>query len=277
MVSFNDLKDIYLFSGVNISFSEERRKDLRYACETAYVYHTSLNPNGPEPFEYLDYAKKDIAKADVHGAIDGISNAKRAIHLVIDKYFELLGLDRAYAKASFPAKIEVMELLNAFPTRLIERLNKKRNLIEHEYRTIAREEVIEFIDIAEMFLLLAHPYLKHTTTGALVGIQDDERCIEWTIQPEGEVHIYDIPNQSFIDTPIGKVFYNVDPHKELEKTLLETIIISKTNREHWLSYLDFFVYMTKNQATQMPMSETGGKGIQQKRFSRFYFGPPDDL
>jgi hypothetical protein len=275
LITFDDLKENYLFAGVDLDFAEGRRQILRYAFENAYAYCTPLCLKGPGPFEYLDYAKRDVAKGDTQGAINGISNAKRAIHLTIDIFFKLLGLENAYYRARFPAKLELMELLNAFPTQLINNLNQKRNLVEHKYLAVAPEEAKEFVHIAEMFLLLVHPYLKHVTIGAIVGLQGNECCFEWRLEPlENKIRLYEVADQSHIDTPVGRVYINYQPAVSLAKKLIGEVKITKANCQEWLPYLDLFVYMTRKNATQMPRADSRGSSMYFVEHGSVYIGSP---
>lgn len=255
MVTLDELRYKYLIADTEIGFAEGRRKILRYVLENAYANYTSINRDGPQPFEYLNFAKKNIAAGSKNGAIDGLSNAKRAIHLTMEALFDLLGLGGAYARARFPTKLEVMQLLNAFPTRMIDNLNKKRNLVEHEFQAIELDEVSDFVDVAEMFLLLAHSYLKHTVVGAFVGIEHDDRCLEWAINfRESQLLISEVVGQSFIESPMGRVYYDISIEDE-DKQLLHTIKIGKSNREDWLTYLDLFVYLTRRNAAELLESD----------------------
>jgi len=38
--------------------------------------------------------------------------------------------------------------------------NKKRNLVEHEYISVKHQEAVDFVDIADMFLLLSYLWLS---------------------------------------------------------------------------------------------------------------------
>jgi len=70
--SLEDIKRDYLIAGQTIGFSEGRRRFIRYCLETEYIFFTLINENGPEPFDYLNYAKQDILTSDIHGAINSI-------------------------------------------------------------------------------------------------------------------------------------------------------------------------------------------------------------
>jgi len=251
VVTIDRLKEKYFLRGVDPDFAIGRRANLRYALENASAYLTHLNPKGPEPFQYLQYAKADISSGTHRGALNALGNAKRAVHLTIAGFLRLIGLGRAYAKANFPAKLELLKNLDAFPTQAIDNLNRKRNLVEHEYVEVDIDEVNNFVEISEMLLLLAYPYLKHAVIGTLVGIEGDNRCFEWFLELEqGDIQIYEVETCNFIDTDIGRIYYSV--RSEDKRLQIQTVRMTRTNVEEWLPYLDLFVYCTKKTATQLP-------------------------
>jgi hypothetical protein len=205
----------YFVAGQTIGFSEGKRRFIRYCLETGYNYLTLVNENGPEPFDYLNYAKQDILTGDVHGAINSINNAKRAVHLTIDALLDLWGLKHAYAKEHFPIKLNVLRNLEAFPVSFLNNLNHERNLLEHDYKSADPDKATDFIEVTEMFLMLAYPYLRHISARAIVGLEKDERCLEWTIESKkNSIAVYEIINQRFVETELGKVYINVETRSE---------------------------------------------------------------
>jgi len=204
-----------------------------------------LNPKGIDPFEYLDFAKSDISTKNTKGAINGLGNAKKAIHLTIDCFFEVLGLAKAFRKSNFPTKLDIIRQLEAFPTNVVNNLNKKRNYVEHDYKTIDINEAIDFIDITEMFLRLCYPFLKHMVIGIHVGLKDNIKDIEWRLNPiKSQINIYENLNSESFNSPIGIIYYNFSDD-ENDRRHLKTINIQKSNLDDCLSYLNTFIYCTK--------------------------------
>jgi hypothetical protein len=245
---FENIKEYYILCNVNPNFSVGMRSNLRYSCEYLYSCIMELNPRGIEPLEYLNFAKSDIYTNDVRGAINGLGNAKKAIHLTIKCFFEILGLEKAYKKSNFPTKIDVIKSLEAFPTNVIVNLNKKRNFIEHEYKSIGPKEVIDFIDITEMFIRLCYPFLKHMVIGIRVGIKEDERDLFWILDPKKfRVNIYENLNSKSFSSSIGRIYYGDINNNELFKRNIKTINIMKSNIDEWIPYLNTFIYCTKRE------------------------------
>jgi len=153
-MDIENIKDSYILCNIDPDFAVDGRANLRYACEYRYASLMELNPEGLDPFDYLNFAKSDVSAKDVRGAINALGNAKKAIHLTVDCFFEILGLLKAFGKSDFPTKLDIIQQLEAFPINVTKNLNSKRNYVEHEYRTIDISEAIDLVDITEMFLRL---------------------------------------------------------------------------------------------------------------------------
>ncbi|MHB1347840.1 MAG: hypothetical protein ACYCXK_10145 [Candidatus Humimicrobiaceae bacterium] len=207
-----------------------------------------LNPEGIEPFEYLNFAKSDISTNDIRGAINGLGNAKKAIHLTIECLFEILGLAKGFEGARFPVKLEIIKSMDSFPTSIIENLNKKRNFVEHEYKKVDPKEVVNFIDITEMFIRLCYPFLKHMVIGVRVGIKEDERDLFWMLNPHKSlITIYEKLKSKSLNSPIGRIYYDDVDSDETSTRHLKTINIMKSNIDEWMPYLNTFIYCTKRE------------------------------
>lgn len=244
---FENIKDDYILCNDDPNFSVGARSNLRYSSECLYACLMKLNPEGIGPFEYLNFAKSDISTNDIRGAINGLGNAKKAIHLTIECFFEILGLAKVFKGSKFPIKIEIIKSMDAFPTNIIENLNKKRNFVEHEYKSVDPKEVIDFIDITEMFIRLCYPFLKHMVIGIRVGIKEDERDLFWMLDPnKSQVTIYKNLNSKSFNSPIGRIYYDAASDK-ISTRHLKTINIMKSNIDEWIPYLNTFIYCTKRE------------------------------
>lgn len=244
----NNIKEIlsdYIIKRVDPYFSQGHRSNLRYAAKV-YIYAVlmEINPKGIDPLDYLYFAKADLLSKDLRGVINAIGNAKRAIHLLIDSFLELFGLKKIYGDDNFPTKLEIIERIEAFPTRLLKNLNKKRNLIEHEYDQIEFDEAEELVEIAEIFLKLCYPYLKYSQIGTRLGEINSDKDIEWLLNPKiSEITISECQGASKIETEHGIIYYNL--HYKTEKTKVKSIKMNKTNVEEWIPILNTFLYCTQ--------------------------------
>lgn len=137
--------------------------------------------------------------------------------------------------------------MEAFPTNIIVNLNKKRNFVEHEYKSVDPKEVIDFIDVAEMFIRLCYPFLKHMVIGIRVGIKEDERDYFWILDPNKSlINIYENSNSKSFSSPMGRIYYDAIGSKP-SKRYLKTINIMKSNIDEWMPYLNTFIYCTKRE------------------------------
>jgi hypothetical protein len=244
-MDIEDVKDCYILCNIDPNFAVGRRANLRYACEYVYASLIELNPGGLEPFDYLNFAKSDISAKDIRGAINALGNAKKAIHLTVDCFFEMLGLLKAFRKSDFPTKLDIIQQLEAFPTNVTKNLNSKRNYVEHEYKTIDISEAIDLVDITEMFSRLCYPFLKHMIIGIHVGLKGNSKDISWVLNPyESQICIYENLNSKSFNSPVGIIYYDFSKD-ENDRTLLEAINIRDSNLDDWLPYLNTLVYCTK--------------------------------
>ena len=138
------------------------------------------------PDEFINYAKKDIVLADKHGLVNAMSNAKRAIECQTDTVLDSLTgveLKRRNAldtlprfdvrRGNLPHKLKLLREMGVAAPIIVEKVNRQRNLLEHEYELSERSKVEEAIDIAELFVAACSKSLRAfpEQTAELVGIQ----------------------------------------------------------------------------------------------------------
>ncbi len=103
--------------------------------------------------EFLQIAEKDLEQNSNHGNINALTNAKRAIDCQVEAIIKVLGLKR---EKQFPQKIERIREIGLIAPRILGRLNKVRNLLEHEFKLPEREKVEDAVDVAHLFVELSH-------------------------------------------------------------------------------------------------------------------------
>jgi hypothetical protein len=128
--------------------------------------------------------------------------------------------------------------------------------VEHEYIHVDPDRADDIVELSELFLHMAYPYLRHAVIGAFVGVEDENCCQEWFIDLcKAEVVIRDVPTNYYVDLPIGRVHYNLKHANNVVPRF--TIAISRTNQDEWFPYLDLFVYCTKRATLRLPKDERG--------------------
>ena len=268
VTDIENLKKDYHFRGHDADFSVGRRQKLRYAVKCLSVFLTQINSGGPEPIDYLKYAKSDLACKSDQGPINALSNAKRSVHLLIDTFLRMWSLDKLYSKSKFPEKLKLLSDLNALPVRMADMLNHKRNIIEHDYKSVTDKEAFDFVDVAEMLLLICQPYFRGAVVGAYVGIDDDNRCFEWCLKTrQNEVQVFEIKCDEFIETDFGRVHYNISENNE--RVLLSTVKVNKNNFDEWAPFLDLFMYLTKYENIRLMPVDKRGHGMFLMKYSHF--------
>ena len=69
------------------------------------------------------------------------------------------GLSERSKKWRFPQKIDFLNKVGVISPRILTKINKKRNLLEHEYRNPTEEEVEDALDVAILFINYTNKYL----------------------------------------------------------------------------------------------------------------------
>lgn len=113
-------------------------------------------PEGIQPKSYLEFANMDIMSSDEPRClVNALSNAKRALHFQIELLTDAFGISHTVKKTkyvSFPERLKFCSKCGIVSPRILAKLNKVRNEVEHDYYLPARDEVEDYIDIVELFL-----------------------------------------------------------------------------------------------------------------------------
>ncbi|HEY2294809.1 MAG TPA: hypothetical protein VGM86_29250 [Thermoanaerobaculia bacterium] len=114
-------------------------------------------PGIDEPLSetYLSFALADLEDADSERSlVNALSNAKRAIHRRVDSVAKSFGVGRLPSKErkSFPQLLEFCRHCGVIGPRIVAKLNRVRNEMEHEYYLPSREEAEDFVDVTELFI-----------------------------------------------------------------------------------------------------------------------------
>jgi hypothetical protein len=113
-------------------------------------YEDGVNQN-----EYLRFAEHDLKDGQTHRhLINAVSNAKRALHMEVETLSNAYGVNVAIRKyGSFPQRLSFLSSAGFFAKpRLLSKLNKLRNVVEHEYHIPKIEDAENFVDIVDLFV-----------------------------------------------------------------------------------------------------------------------------
>lgn len=142
-----------------------------------------------KPADYLNFARRDIVEGDTRALANTLTNIKRAVDCQLDVILEMYGLLKLSVneKWSFPRKIEVIRKIGVVSPNILKLINSRRNQLEHYHKKPRKREVVEFLDIAELFVEL----FKFRTHRIELLIDYDEDFAFWMDTEQNEIRIYD--------------------------------------------------------------------------------------
>ncbi|MCA1967393.1 MAG: hypothetical protein ACK4M1_10335 [Flavobacterium sp.] len=114
-----------------------------------------------KPQDFLNYAEIDLQNTYSHNLINTLSNAKRALDCQVDILLMAFGYYNISKKKfwGFPKKIEIIKELGILAPRVLLKVNKTRNLMEHQYVKPTLEQVEDFVDIVALFIASTDKYI----------------------------------------------------------------------------------------------------------------------
>lgn len=126
-------------------------------CSSFYFHDANFSDQLEEDdsaSKYLDFANADLTAEDSERArVNAISNAKRALHRRVEIITTYLGFEGYPSqKKDFPNKIAFCRNCGVATPRILEKLNKLRNRVEHEYYSPTQSESQDFVDVVALFL-----------------------------------------------------------------------------------------------------------------------------
>lgn len=84
-----------------------------------------------------------------HGLVNALSNAKRAIDCQVTNILHGFGIS---IPKQFPTKLEKIASLGLVAPRIVKKIIRLRNLLEHEFHNPQLTEVDDAVDVATLFL-----------------------------------------------------------------------------------------------------------------------------
>ncbi|HDZ48226.1 hypothetical protein LCGC14_0209830 [marine sediment metagenome] len=101
------------------------------------------------PHNYINEAEECLARESTGGDRDAVANAKRSIDCQIEAVLETLGLQ---VKGGFPVRIKAIRKLGLIAPRILEKTNRIRNAVEHDFTNPTREQAETAVDTALLFV-----------------------------------------------------------------------------------------------------------------------------
>lgn len=136
------------------------------------------------PQDFISYAEVDLASSYEHNLINALSNSKRALDCQLDILLLSFGYYKKSQKDqwSFTKKVDLINKLGLIAPRVLKKINKQRNLLEHQFVKPKRENVEDFLDITMLFIASTDRYslnyyptvwLKNKTFNRKYGLFSD--------------------------------------------------------------------------------------------------------
>lgn len=117
-------------------------------------------------YEFLEYAEMDLKDDTPQGLVNALSNAKRAIDCKVEKVIKWFGLR---SRQNFPQKLETLRELGLVAPRIVNKVVKARNYLEHEFKPPEQEQVLDAVDVATLFILLIDKMLQYFPERIRIG------------------------------------------------------------------------------------------------------------
>lgn len=110
--------------------------------------------------DFLNFAELDLKGDSKRDIINALSNIKRAIENRMDCLLFIFGYSKISKNFNFPDKLNKLNKLNIVAPRILAKINKIRNLLEHEYKIPKKSQVEDALDVAILFLESTKNFLK---------------------------------------------------------------------------------------------------------------------
>ena len=194
--------------------------------------------------QYLQFAAADLEDTSERGAVNGIGNAKRAVHQTVEALLQAYGLLARNQRSSFPQKLELIDEAGLFSMAILNTLNLERNAVEHEYRVPARARVQEVIDMARLWLLATKSLREYVAYESLAGWRADEALGVVQLDPaRGLLSFFKAAGPVKEDELEGKQYTFLEPIRmaggvlapgvEIDPRPLWSVALRYQNRDEW--------------------------------------------
>lgn len=112
-------------------------------------------PKDISPKVYLNFAVSDLAEKPTNRArVNALANSKRALHFQVDVISKALGIESLphSQRDNFNKKLSFCKNCGVTSPTILQKLNRARNALEHEYTIPRLGQVRDFVDVVELFL-----------------------------------------------------------------------------------------------------------------------------
>lgn len=194
--------------------------DFKVTGSSYYQIETSFEI---KPTDFLGFAEMDLESQYSHKDINALSNAKRALDCQLDSLLYTFGLYQNAQEENwnFPKKIGIIKELGIVAPRVLERINRVRNLMEHEFVRPKSEQVTDFIDIVSLFFAATNNYLNKLNESCSFQILRDQEQNNYQLISNGEIQLEN-----------GQIKINFSRYKDNQEQEPESIEINNKDSDY---------------------------------------------
>jgi hypothetical protein len=209
------------------------------------------------PFDYLDFAERELNKNSAESRVNCVNHLKRAVDCELDTLLHVLKLTKL--KISVPRKLELIAKMGIFNSRSLEKLNQIRNKVEHEYAVPKVEDLEVYFELVQAFVYALDGFIymlasSHTMTWQYTH-QDDRRKHrhEFMAFYESEKPIvhYVLPDDEVDE---GFVF-EISDAKNIDDFAFAMKVFFLLSRARYLINLQFVVYELRKEMIESEYSD----------------------
>lgn len=173
------------------------------------------------PSEFLRFAENNLVRKDEGYLVNALTNIKRAL----DCQLELIIHEHGYGKKlrgerwNFHRKISFLREKNILAPRILGKINKSRNLLEHEFKKPDADKVEDALDVITLFVGYSKQLRRvpdiirlgfDESTNKAFGVYFKKNELRFIIEDEGKkLFSIDEVDKSF--ERLLRIFYGTQP------------------------------------------------------------------
>jgi hypothetical protein len=135
---------------------------------------------GPSSDNYLKFSREELNDDNLTRSwVNSVGNSKRALHLQVEMICKVFGWDSLYTKKiiGFPKRLNFLEKCGIINPRILAKINKNRNKIEHDYYFPSSDEAQDYADIVELFISATDKYIERFPSTIDFELMDDDNSL----------------------------------------------------------------------------------------------------
>ena len=139
-----------------------------YGLDVSNIYdkgstrHEIESPFSLNAEDFLEYSEEDIKENNNKNIINSLSNVKRSIENRVDLLLYAFGC-KFSKQLRFPEKLNELNKMGIIAPRILKKINKIRNLLEHQYEIPNKEKVEDALDVAILFIEYTNKFIYEFT------------------------------------------------------------------------------------------------------------------